>query len=88
MKIVLIVCCIAVVAAIVAGCGRLKTHVSADVLDYDKTIFLDAEDLGEGSIGSSYKTDIVPVHGNRTGPICRDQGRLGTDRNTMTVATF
>lgn len=31
------------------------------MLNYDEMIFLDAEDLGEGSIGSSYKRDILPI---------------------------
>jgi hypothetical protein len=31
------------------------------MLNYDETIILDAEELGEGSIGSSYVKDIVPV---------------------------
>lgn len=65
MKIVLVLCYIAVVTAVVAGCGRRKSQAdsqaSKDVLDYDKMVLLDAEDLGEGSIGSSYKADVVPV---------------------------
>jgi len=31
------------------------------MLNYDEMILLDAEELGEGSIGSSYAKDIVPV---------------------------
>jgi hypothetical protein len=58
MKISIIVCSIAALVAIVVGCTRPEEPT---VLNYDDMIILDAEDLGEGSIGSSYNEDILPV---------------------------
>jgi hypothetical protein len=61
MKIVLIVCgAIAVLALLVSACSRRQPE-KEPVLNYDDMIFLDAEDLAEGSIGSSYNEDIVPI---------------------------
>jgi hypothetical protein len=60
MKNVQFVCGIVAVAVIVIGCGSEKPQETS-ALNYDDMIFLDAEELGEGSIGDSYKTDIIPV---------------------------
>lgn len=75
MKIGLVLFCIAaVVLVFIVACSKKRANEpgvanqgdreqakDAGVLNYEEMIPLDAEDLGEGSIGEDYKEKVLPV---------------------------
>lgn len=60
-KIVLLICGIVVVLLGLIVAFSKKQPEEVTVLNYDDIIHLDAEDLGEGSIGALYKRDVLPI---------------------------